>query len=196
MKNDALILGVILAGGKGSRMGGKNKAVLKLGGKRLVDIVFERLAPQVNCIIFNGSQVAGLDIQAVADRDPDLFGPLAGVLAAQAWGRQNLGQAFQVLTVAVDSPFFPGDLAARLCQAGGPALAASGGEVQTTFGLWPDSYEDELRRYSRKAENPSLRGFARGHTVSLVDFSGPDHFFNINTPGDLEKAGKMIDKMT
>ena len=192
MANNHQILGVILAGGQGRRMGGKNKAELCLSGHRLVDLVVERLGPQVDQVIFNAPSSLDLDIPHAPDLPGDIRGPLAGLLAAFHWGRKNLEKPFSVLTVAVDSPFFPTNLAARLSAVSGPAIAATEGEAQTTFGYWPVKVEPDLKDYIENTENPSIRGFARERKTPLVDFENPKQFFNINTPEDLAKANKLF----
>jgi molybdopterin-guanine dinucleotide biosynthesis protein A len=192
MGRDAIKLGVILAGGRGSRMGGKNKADIRLGGHRLVDLAVARLRPQVDQIIFSAPSGLDHNIPNVPDEANGIKGPLAGLLAAFRWGRENLEEPFTVLTVAVDTPFFPFDLAARLSAGGGPALAAYLGEAQTTFGFWPQDIEADLRAYAGEANNPSIRGFARERKVPLVNFKNPEHFFNINTPEDLLEAEKLV----
>jgi len=194
MEKDPIILGVILAGGRGSRMGGKNKADIRLGGRRLADLVMARLRPQVDHVIFSAPSGLDHNIPSVPDETSGIKGPLAGLLAAFRWGRENLEEPFAVLTVAVDTPFFPADLAARLSAGGGPALAASLREAQTTFGLWPQDMEADLRDYAGEANNPSIRGFARKRKVPLVNFENPEHFFNINTPEDLKVAEELAKK--
>ncbi|MCH8172346.1 MAG: NTP transferase domain-containing protein [Proteobacteria bacterium] len=192
MARDAIKLGVILAGGRGRRMGGKNKADIRLGGRRLADLAVARLCLQVDRIIFSAPVSLDHNIPNIPDEASGIKGPLAGLLAAFRWGRKNLEGPFTILTVAVDTPFFPADLAARLCAGGGPALAACLGKVQTTFGLWPQDMEADLRAYAKEADNPSIRGFARKRKVPLVNFENPEHFFNINTPEDLLEAEKLV----
>ena len=122
---------VILAGGRGSRMGGADKALLHYGAARLVDHVAARLAAQTGplAISANGeaARFAPLDLPVLPDPLPDFPGPLAGILAGMGWAA-GLG-ADWLISVAVDSPVFPGDLVARLAAGPGGAsgLATTGG---------------------------------------------------------------------
>jgi len=185
------ILGVILAGGQGKRMGGLNKGEVKLAGYPLVEWVASGLSPQVDQVVVNAPSAYELDVPNVPDETADIKGPLAGVLAALAWGRKNLKTPFAIVTVAVDTPFFPDDLVAKLGKKGVPALAAVGGEAQTIFGYWPAEIEEVLKVYIAEAPNPSIRGFAKKTNMALVNFKRSEEFFNINTPEDLARAEKL-----
>jgi hypothetical protein len=112
---------VILAGGQGRRIGGR-KAFVALGGRPLVAHAIDRLGPQVSRLALNASPDPAFDVfglPVLPDTLPD-HGPLAGILAAMDWAESE-GQA-QVVTVAVDTPFLPSDLVARLV-----AAACAGG---------------------------------------------------------------------
>ena len=122
------LFGVILAGGQGRRMGGADKALLRLAGVTLVARAVERLEPQVERLAISANGDAGrfgwLGLPVLADDEAK--GPLSGVLAGMDWAA-GLG-ARAVVTVAVDCPFFPGDLVPQLAlaaerSAGGVALA-------------------------------------------------------------------------
>ncbi|MCC5986502.1 MAG: molybdenum cofactor guanylyltransferase MobA [Pararhodobacter sp.] len=196
--------GVILAGGLASRMGGGDKGLLLLGGRRLVDHVIERLAPQVGALAINANgdpaRLADLGLPVIGDSLPDRPGPLAGVLASMEWAAA-MG-AGSVITVAADTPFLPGDLVARLeaAAAGSPsglALAASpdaSGKVRRhpTCGLWPVSLRTALRRDVQQGERRAGRwADAHGAALALFDSARGDPFFNINTPDDLARAEAM-----
>lgn len=191
MGKKPFILGVILAGGQGMRMGGLNKGEVKLAGHSLAEWAFMGLSPQVGQVVVNASSAFGLEAPFVADKTPDIKGPLAGVLASLAWGRENLKKPFAIVTVAIDTPFFPDDLVAKLGKTGDPTLAAVEGEAQTTFGYWPAEIEEVLKVYTAEAPNPSIRGFAKKTNMALVNFKRSEEFFNINTPEDLAKAEKL-----
>jgi len=196
MTENTKIIGVILAGGRGSRMGGVNKAEISLAGRRLVDIAVQRLSHQVDQIILSAPEDFGVNLPFAADENEKIRGPLAGLLAALKWGRRNIGGPFSVITAAVDTPFFPDDLVERLMAGDGPALAATGGMAQTTFGYWPDTIEPALKAYLLVADNPSIQGFRREHQVELINFANADDFLNINTPEDLKKAHKVAEEKT
>ncbi len=197
------IPGVILAGGRATRMGGGDKGLRCVGGRRLIDLVTERLSPQCALLALNAngdpSRFADLGLPVVADSIPDHPGPLAGVLAGLDWAHE-LG-ADHIVTAAADTPFFPADLVRRLWQARGSsglALAAArqtSGRLlrQPTFGLWPVALRDDLRQ----ALGEGLRKivfWTDRHGAGIADFpTDPfDPFFNINTPEDVATAETLI----
>jgi molybdenum cofactor guanylyltransferase len=193
------VLGVILAGGKATRMGGGDKGLRVVGGLRLMDHVIGRLGPQVVGLAINANgdpaRLAEFGLPVLADSLPDHPGPLAGVLAGLDWAAALGAEA--IVTAAADTPFFPRDLTARLqASAGlsGLCLAASPddtGRMQRhpTFGLWPVALRDDLRT----ALTGGLRKiviWTDGHGAGTAVFdSHPfDPFFNINTPEDIVTA--------
>lgn len=199
-------LGVILAGGQARRMGGGDKCLLTLGGKTLLARAVGRLEDQVDDIVLNANgpadRFAGTGLSVVPDSFPGFAGPLAGVLAGMEEGERR-GFA-RIATVAADTPFFPNDLVLGLRTAivseTGTDLAMAGTEDATgklwlhpTFGLWPTARAADLRRA------------LEGGTRKVLDWTDPlrpavtvfaatpqDPFFNINRPGDLEAAERML----
>ncbi len=204
-------LGVILAGGLATRMGGGDKALLELGGQSLLARVIARLEPQVAGLALNANgdaaRFAGFGLPVVADSMDGFAGPLAGVLAGLDWAAEE--GADTIVTVAADTPFFPCDLVPRLLLASegmtAPlALAATPrGDTDTksmtaglirhpTFGLWPVALRDDLRA----ALNDGLRKvviWTDRHGGRLAEFpDSGDPFFNVNTPADLAAAEAML----
>lgn len=189
------IFGVILAGGAGRRMGGVDKATLRLAGRSLVAHAVDRLEPQVErlAISANGdpARLSALGLPVLADAQSK--GPLSGVLAALDWAAP-LG-ATAVVTAAVDTPFFPGDLVPRLIMASDPsgiALARSGGNDHPTFGLWPVTLRDDLRVFLDSGVKASVRAFADARGAARADFPDDGSFLNLNTPEDLSRAETLI----
>ncbi len=181
------VLGVILAGGKSSRMGGGDKARLTIGEKTLIEITFEKLARQTDAQIIAGPDNFGLPVPAVPDRKGTLSGPLAGVLSANLWALKS-GSGFDVLvTVPVDSPFFPDDLVKTLASRV-PGFAVTKVRPHPIFAVWPVGLERELERYRENARNPSLMGFLEALKATPVGFKDEKAFFNINRPEDLALA--------
>lgn len=196
---------VILAGGRGRRMGGADKALVHLDGRPLLDHVLDRLTPQAGPIAVNANgpadRFAAFGLPVLPDSVPGWPGPLAGILAALDWAA-SLGAA-RVVTVAADTPFFPNDLVARLAsasEAAGGALAlaatadAAGGQARhPTFGLWPCALQDALRA-GLGAGDRKVTAWADRHGAVSALFdapSGADPFFNINTPEDLTQAAAI-----
>lgn len=189
-----LPFGLILAGGRGRRMGGRDKALLKLGGQTLLDRVAARLAPQVAGLAVSSNSDPALlpGLKVLPDETPDLAGPLAGVLSGLCEARRRGFDG--LVSVAVDTPFFPDDLVTRLAAAGGGlALSRSGGDLHPTFALWPVALADELSQFLAGGGR-KLRDFTARHSAAVVDFppAKPDAFFNINTPEDLRLAESLL----
>jgi molybdopterin-guanine dinucleotide biosynthesis protein A len=107
------ITGVVLAGGLGRRMGGVDKGLQQFRGQMLAAHVAQRLAPQVDHLLFNANRnpeaYAALGYPVIADDIPDFAGPLAGLQAALTASADPL-----VATAPCDSPFLPADLVFRL----------------------------------------------------------------------------------
>jgi molybdopterin-guanine dinucleotide biosynthesis protein A len=197
-------LGVILAGGQATRMGGGDKGRLTLGGKSILQHVIDRLEPQVAGVALNANgdptRFEDLNLPVVPDSLAEFPGPLAGVLAGLDWAAAQGADA--IVTAAADTPFFPCDLVPQLLLAAesGPyplALAASGepdGKLwrQPTFGLWPVVLRNDLR----EALEDGLRKvviWTDKHDAGQASFvqSGIDPFFNVNTPEDLAEARRI-----
>ena len=196
-------LGVILAGGQATRMGGGDKGLLRLGGQTLLDHVIERLAPQVAEVALNANgdpaRFSSLRLPVLADSIAGFVGPLAGVLAGLDWAAARGGDA--IVTAAADTPFFPCDLVPQLLlRSEGMThplvLAATpdakrGTARHPTFGLWPVALRDDLRT----ALNGGLRKvvlWTEQHCGREALFPQEQAFFNVNTPEDLAQAEAML----
>lgn len=194
--------GIILAGGRATRMGGGDKGFRSVAGRRLIDHVIERLADQCAPLAINANgdpaRFAEFGLPILPDSLPDHPGPLAGVLAGLDWAA-GIG-ADAIVTVAADTPFFPHDLVVRLRAVAGPsglALAASRdaeGRLwqHPTFGLWPVALRDDLRAALQGGLRKIVLWTER-HGAGIAEFpSDPfDPFFNINTPEDIAEAERL-----
>jgi molybdenum cofactor guanylyltransferase len=196
-------LGVILAGGQATRMGGGDKGLLTLGGRTLLSHVVERLSPQVAELALNAngdaSRFDALNLTVLPDSIDGFVGPLAGVLAGMDWAAER--GADTIVTAAADTPFFPGDLVPRLLLASEGmthplVLAATPDDTRgtarhPTFGLWPVALRDDLRA----ALNGGLRKvvmWTQQHEGREALFPHEAAFFNVNTPDDLKTAEGML----
>ncbi|MDI6025983.1 molybdenum cofactor guanylyltransferase MobA [Corticibacterium sp. UT-5YL-CI-8] len=201
------IAGVILAGGRSSRMGGGEKGLLDLGGRTLLQHVADRLAPQVDTVALNSNGepefFVSLGVPVVADTLSDRQGPLAGVLTGMIWARSQ-NRFSDLVTVTCDTPFFPADLTARLLAArrrdSDVVIAASNGRDHPVFGLWSLGLEEKLAHFLKAQSDRSVMAFIRncGYVSVSFDFircgdQSVDPFFNINTPRDMTEAARYID---
>ncbi|MEP3687240.1 MAG: molybdenum cofactor guanylyltransferase MobA [Sulfitobacter dubius] len=196
-------LGVILAGGQATRMGGGDKGLLPLGQGTLLSSVIDRLEPQVAGLALNANgdaaRFADLGLPVLADSIEGFAGPLAGVLAGLDWAAEQGAES--IVTAAADTPFFPCDLVPRLLLSADDmahplALAATpdakrGTARHPTFGLWPVALRDDLR----SALAGGLRKvvlWTERHDGREALFPDEAAFFNVNTPEDLAKAEAMV----
>lgn len=187
------ITALVLAGGRARRMGGGDKGLLELAGRPLVEIVLQRLQPQVGHIGISANRNADryqqLGWPVIRDAEPDQhLGPLAGIASAL-----RHCDADWLLTVPVDCPFLPADLAARLCRAigaGGRPLAVvhDGQWWQPAFCLLHRSLQTSLEEFLAAGNRKTIE-WLRQHDPARADFSDqPEAFVNINTPAELRQA--------
>ena len=193
--------GVILAGGRASRMGGGDKGFLPLGDSAILGHVIDRFAPQVADLALNANgdpaRFAEYGLPVIADSIEDYPGPLAGVLAGLDWAADR--GATHIVTAAADTPFFPGDLVPRLLAAAEDqskpiALARTENGRHPTFGLWPVALRDDLRLALKDGVRKVVLWTDR-HGTAMADFRTGrfDPFFNVNTPEDLAEARRLLE---
>lgn len=172
-------LGLILAGGASSRMG-TNKALLEFAGERLIDRAIGKLARQVEQVAVSGAGISGLDVPLIADEVAGQ-GPLSGILAGLSFAR---AQGFEsLLSIAVDTPFFPDDLAARLPPSHFVAR-------HYTCAHWPVSAEAEVRLRLANGER-KLAPLLASLGFAGVEM-GDEAFFNVNTREELAEAIRRL----
>jgi len=191
------VAAVILAGGRGQRLGGTLKSELRVGDVRLLDRVLPVLAGCRPLVLAHGPHdpvalAAPAAMQPVADLPADCHGPMAGLAAAVAAVRDR---AELLACVAVDTPFLPPDFVGRLlAELGGApvAVAGYGGQPYPTNSLWrlarfrdlPERVLADKAPHSLKA----LAAEAGGVVVEWPEDPAGDPFANINTPADLAAA--------
>ena len=191
-------LGVILAGGQASRMGGGDKGLLTLGSGTILSNVIARLEPQVADLALNANgdaaRFASLGLPVISDSISGFAGPLSGVLAGLDWAAEK--GASHIVTAAADTPFFPCDLVPQLLLAAqnagtNIAVARTKDGRHPTFGLWPTALRDDLRA----ALSDGLRKvvlWTDKHGAATAHFPDDAAFFNVNTPEDLATAQAML----
>ncbi|MEO5373766.1 MAG: molybdenum cofactor guanylyltransferase [Alphaproteobacteria bacterium] len=201
-------VGVIIAGGLARRMGGGDKGLRRLAGRPLIACVAAAVRPQVDRLGVNMSfppdddehraevvAAVGADAVFIDDAVPGRAGPLAGILAGLRWA----AEARWLLTVPVDTPFLPRDLAARLVAAGEAAgaevaCAVSWGRLQPLVAVWRPDLAPAVAAYLA-ANDRKLELFLDRRRVTRVEFTAEpvDPFFNVNSPPDLEQAERLRD---
>lgn len=133
---------VILAGGRGSRLGGVRKADLIIGGQRLLDRVTSKLRGIDGTLLVSTGRHTGITLAAgsigLADADIESRGPLAGIAAAAEYLRRHGRAEDGLLSVAVDTPFLPEDYLFEMTQGDGQAAcAAFEPDIYPTNAYWP-----------------------------------------------------------
>lgn len=185
----ANITGVILAGGRSTRMGGEDKGLVQVGDKTLYQHVLGRLTPQVSQIIISANrnqpcyQQSGLPV--VGDLTADYPGPLAGILAGLTYARTPW-----IVCVPCDVPDFPLNLVEHLWLHKGDALAAiacDGEREHPTFALLHISLADELSRFLARGERKLMLFMAAVGAQQVVFRDQQDAFSNLNTPEDCQQ---------
>jgi len=195
------ILGVVLAGGLATRMGGADKGLLQLGQQTILDEVLKRFRPQASDIVLNvngdESRFASFGLPSIADSLGGYLGPLAGVLAALEYARDH--QFDWVASVAADTPFFPTDFVlsalGKASEVDAPVVLASSFDYERskwmrhpTFGIWHVSLEDSLRDALQSGIRKIVL-WTDSVGGSEIQFAHEpktlDPFFNVNTPDEL-----------
>ncbi len=201
--SDGSVAGLLLAGGRATRMGGGDKCLRPLAGRPLLAHVIERLRPQADPLLLNANgdptRFAGFGLPVVADGVPGFAGPLAGILAGLEWTRDRLPDHPLLLSAPTDAPFLPPDLVARLAEArrregAAIAMAGSGGRIHPVAGLWPVALADDLRRALTEEGLRKVDAWTARHGVAVAEFpiGAVDPFFNANRPEDLSEAERLI----
>jgi len=195
------ITGVILAGGRGSRMGGVDKGLQNFNGVPLALHTQLRLSPQVGELLINANrnlaayESFGVPVWPDAASLGDFAGPLAGFLTAL-----ERCETPYMLTVPCDTPLFPHDLVARLAQAldadnADIAMAAAREEdgqlrAQPVFCLMRATLLESVVRFTHGGGR-KIDAWTSQHKTSLVSFDlpgdDPKAFFNANTLAELHQ---------
>ena len=188
------ITGLILAGGRGSRMGSIDKGLVPLGGQPMVQHVITRLQPQVQRLLINANQnfdtYATFGAPVWPDAIPDFAGPLAGLQT----GLMHCETPYLV-TAPCDSPFLPADLVQRLAFAlqaedADLAVAVTGAgenrQPHPVFCLAKASLLPHLTQFLESGGRKVDRWYA-SLRVAEVHFADEAAFRNINTLVELQQ---------
>ncbi len=186
------ITGLVLAGGRGSRMGGVDKGLQTYQGQPLALQAMLRLAPQVGPILINANRNLAAYESFGVPVFPDATGDFAGPLAGFGAGLEQCETPY-LATVPCDSPLFPTDLVDRLAV----ALEAAGAEIavactpengemraQPVFCLMQSMLLESLVRFTQAGGRKIDRWTAQ-HACVEVPFDDGRAFFNVNTLDEL-----------
>ncbi|WP_411883889.1 molybdenum cofactor guanylyltransferase MobA [Polaromonas sp. YR568] len=200
------ITGVILAGGRGSRMGGADKGLQNFNGVPLALHTLMRLSPQVGEVMINANrnlaayEAFGVPVWTDSTSLGEFAGPLAGFLT----GLERCETPY-LLTVPCDTPLFPEDLVERLAQAfvrdGADFAVAAAPEEdgqlrpQPVFCLMGTHMLESLLRFTH-AGGRKIGDWTARHKTALVPFDRPgdstNSFFNANTVAELHQLESRL----
>ncbi len=192
------IAGLILAGGRSSRMG-TDKSAVQLGGKPLLEHAVRLLTPQVKTLAVSANQPVASDLPVLVDSVGGHAGPLAGILAGLEWAATLKPAPTHLACVPVDAPFFPADLVAKLAKSANDRdiiVARCNGEAHPVFSLWPLTLAPLLHLHFAAGGTRKAIDFIESRPHRFVDFDVPegnDPFMNINTPDDLAQAKTRLE---
>ena len=188
------VTGVIQAGGKSTRMGGQPKALLQLGGRRIIERVLDAVAPVVDdvLIVTNTPELYGfLGVPMIADVHPD-HGSLGGIFSGLAAAR---GAA--ALTVACDMPFLHREVARLLVSRAGEGdvvIPRVGEQLQTLHAVYGKACLPAIEARLQAGQFKIVGFFDRVRVVEVDEADVARHrapevvFMNVNTPEDLARA--------
>jgi molybdenum cofactor guanylyltransferase len=192
------VTAVILAGGKGRRMDGKDKGLVELADRPLIEYVIDAIKPQVGRIILNANrnqqQYAVYGYPVITDTLDDFQGPLAGFYSAM----KNVSSS-HIVTLPCDGPLLPADLVARLIaaldeKAAEIAVAHDGERMQPVYSLIPVSLMSSLNAFLDSGER-KIDLWYKQLQVALADFSDcPETFRNINTADQRDRLQQDLSR--
>lgn len=210
-------VGVILAGGRSSRMGGTGKALLRLNNEPLLAHVMRRLQPQLSSILLStegqNSGLESLGLPVVPDLLPGHRGPLTGLYSALRYlaekdhvekdhderDHDERDRQRSVVLCPCDAPFIPPDLVEKLLSAaaGNPepvVVVSYEGILQPTFSLWQHQHLPAIHDAVVKRGDGGLKYMLRSLPHIIVEWvsAEPPPFYNVNTPAELKTATKWL----
>lgn len=184
------VTGLILAGGRGSRMGSVDKGLQVFRGRPMIAQVLERFAPQVDDVLINANrnqdEYAAFGHPVIADAIEGFAGPLAGLHAGMTHATCPL-----IVTAPCDSPFLPADLVARLrngmnVAGANLAVAKTFDQPHPVFCLAHTSLAPHLHEFLASGQRKIDKWYASLKVVEVPFDDQEQAFSNINTLDELK----------
>jgi molybdenum cofactor guanylyltransferase len=190
------ITAVILAGGRGTRLGGADKGLVKIAGRELISYAIEALTPQVSEIIIVANrhinQYDHFGLTVLADSHSGYQGPLAGILTALEYSTTPY-----LLSVPCDAPLLAADFAARMLHAldnnqANASVAECNSHWQSVHCLVKRSVIDSAEK-TLQHHDIAINAWLQSLGAVSVDFSdSPLQFENINNEADQARLEKLL----
>lgn len=188
------VFAAVLAGGR-SRRFGSNKAAANLCGKPMIGHVVARLRHQAEqlAVVGNGELARLVAARSLDDAPVPVKGPLAGVLAALQWTREE--QATWLVTAPCDVPLLPKDMAMRLVEAAQKreaevVVAASASGVHPLCAVWNTSFVGVLAEELSRGVHPPV--YVVTKNAPVIVFEEEEAFTNVNTVAELSEVDRRI----
>ena len=199
------IVGAILAGGQSRRMG-KDKLFLELGNKKLIEHTIDKVKKYLKPVIIvtnqNNEFFLKNNLITVKDCIEGQLGPLAGILTAMNWAKENSNKYSWIATFPCDTPFFPESIIKSFIKESEKKetlllSASSHGRKHNIFGLWSLDLYDKLQHDLVNKKIRKVQDWIENNKIKNLEFKFKDYdpFFNINTEEDLEFAKKLSVKI-
>ncbi|MBP03080.1 MAG: hypothetical protein CMM25_09755 [Rhodospirillaceae bacterium] len=192
------ILGVILAGGDGRRIGQLDKPLVKIGEVRMIDLVMRCLVPQISQLAISVQRrqawTSEYPFQLLEDPSGESKGPIAGIASGLSWMTNYTDSVDWLVSVSVDCPFIPNNLVSRLTsQDHKIVVAMSQDRVHHTIAAWrPEVLKTCKLQMSRNEFSLKALQQKIGFGTCNWEIEGLDPFFNINCPDDIEAANQFV----
>lgn len=195
------VTGVIQAGGKSTRMGGEPKALLELGGRRIVERVLDVIAPVVDdvLVVTNTPALYGfLGVPMVVDVYPD-HGSLGGIFSGLTAARGDAA-----FTVACDMPFLHPDVARLVIGRAGEGdvvIPRVGEQLETLHALYAKACLPAIEARLKAGRLKIVGFFDDVRVVEVAEAEVARHrapdivFMNVNTPDELARARALAARL-
>lgn len=200
-------VGVILAGGNGTRMGGQDKGLMEINGRKLVEFAIEALKPQVSDIVVSANrnihEYQKFASHVISDISPQYHGPLAGIFSVMLFldkSTRNSDPVSDLLVIPCDMPLLPADLTARLYKARGgninrhkAVIVDDGDRLQPLCGLLPMVLKPHLEAFLNSGHR-KVTHWLQSIDVLTANFSDEkSKFININSPENLSVLEALLE---
>lgn len=195
-ENHHNITGVIIAGGRGSRLGGREKGLLELAGRPMIEFVIAALQPQVGELLINANRepenYRRFGLRVIPDTLTDYQGPLAGMAVALEQATNDL-----VLVAPCDAPLLPDDLVVRLhaeLERTGAAICVphDGERLQPLCALLRRTLLPSIHNFLAGGDRKLLL-WLESRKPAIADFSDRrSAFFNVNTEEQRQRAEQQL----
>lgn len=192
------IAALVLAGGRGSRLGASvPKPLVRLAGRTLLERVLAAIPDGIGPIILNANEGDGFEafgLTVLPDVRPGFAGPLAGIETAARSGLLEAAATTHLLVLPGDTPFLTHEVLDPLIVAPGPLpqVARYEGHLQPAVALWPLSRLAGLSAFLDEPRKHAIRSYLDRTGFAAIDLEGDDPFFNVNTPMDLDAAERRL----